>query len=690
LVAALPRWEIFGLRDRAGLRGRLWRLALLVAAVGPLNLGLALGPGAEEIHQAHRWSGEHFKPGSPGLPFSFVFGGRPSSELPGGWTCASEHRRLNGQLIEHQLTFADPRTGLQVECVAVEYTDYPVVEWTVWFRNRGTRPLPILEDLNALDLRIPVQAPGEIVLRSWRGDSNSPESYEPAEQTLSPGAKQRFAPTGGRPTNGAFPYYNLQIPGGGLVLAVGWPGQWAATFTRADTGELRIAAGQELTHFSLKPGEQARTPLIACLFWRGTDAVRAQNLWRRWMLAHNLPHPGGKPLGPLLAFCSGGFFEGLKVSETSEKRFIDVLGEQGIKLDYWWMDAGWYPCGAWPQVGTWEPDPQRFPKGLRAVSDYVHARDMKLIVWFEPERVEAGSWLSTRHPEWLLGGKLLNLGNPEAKQWLTEHVDGLIREQGIDLYRQDFNMDPLEFWRRNDAPDRQGITENLHVQGYLAFWDELRRRHPGLLIDSCASGGRRNDLETLRRAVPLLRSDYQSFQGDPAFALGNQCHTYGLSSWIPYYGQGVYYNADHYVYSVRSHFCPAFGMAVDVRKSGLDWPLYRRLAGEWRQVADLMLGDYYPLTPYSLAETNWMAWQFHAPDRRAGFVQAFRRSQNEQATTVLRLHGLVPKAQYIITDFDLGMPGKMSGKALMQSGLPVEIKARPGAAVIAYKEGRER
>jgi alpha-galactosidase len=83
-------------------------------------------------------------------------------------------------------------------------------------------------------------------------------------------------------------------------------------------------------------------------------------------------------------------------------------------------------------------------------------------------------------------GRLLNLGNDDARAW---------PEQGIDLYRQDFNMDPLRAWRRNDAADRQGITEIKHVTGYLAYRDELRRRHPNMLIDSCASGGGRNDLE---------------------------------------------------------------------------------------------------------------------------------------------------------------------------------------------------
>ena len=100
-----------------------------------------------------------------------------------------------------------------------------------------------------------------------------------------------------------------------------------------------------------------------------------------------------------------------------------------------------------------------------------------------------------------------NLGNPDARRWLTDHVDKLLTEQGIDLYRQDFNMDPLGYWRGARRPGPAGHHRNPHVEGYLAYWDELLRRHPGMLIDTCASGGRRNDLETMRRAVPLWRSD---------------------------------------------------------------------------------------------------------------------------------------------------------------------------------------
>jgi alpha-galactosidase len=446
-----------------------------------------------------------------------------------------------------------------------------------------------------------------------------------------------------------------------------------------------------LTRFTLHPGEEVRTPLIVLQFWQG-DRQRAQNVWRRWMLAHNLPRTAeGKLPPPIFTSCSGGFFPGLKCNEADEFRFIDAFTQAGVRLDYWWMDAGWYPCGdGWPQVGTWTPDPTRFPRGLKAVSDHAHANGMGLIVWFEPERVTPGTWLYENHANWLLGRdgdtKLLNLGHDTARQWLTDHVDVQLTAQGIDLYRQDFNMDPLPYWRANDATNRQGLTEIRHVEGYLAYWDELRRRHPGLVIDSCASGGRRNDLETLRRAVPLLRSDYQSFQGDPAYAPGNQGHTYGLSSWVPYYGQGVYYSERQLLYSVRSSLSPAFGFCADVRKPGVDWVQVLQVAKQWRRVAPCLLGDFHPLTPYRLDGDVWMAWQFDLPEAGRGLVQVFRREQSAYEAARFALRGLDANGRYAVTDLDdAGRKQEYAGSELMNQGLPVALKEKPAAAILVYE-----
>ncbi len=194
-------------------------------------------------------------------------------------------------------------------------------------------------------------------------------------------------------------------------------------------------------------------------------------------------------------------------------------------------------------------------------------------MWFEPERVAPDRWLSNNHPQWILGGKqggILNLGNPAARQWLTDHVDKMLSGQGIDVYRQDFNIDPLGFWRGNDPPDRQGLTENLHVQGYLAYWDELRRRHPNLLIDSCASGGRRNDLETMRRAVALHPTDYDYEN----LAMKQAFHS-SLFQWLPYFGSNTLPVGSVDAYAFRSGHAMGVVLGYDFRRKDLDYALLR-------------------------------------------------------------------------------------------------------------------
>lgn len=608
------------------------------------------------------------------LPFSFLYGGQPSDQLLATWPKKTATRQLDSFRREHTFTWTDPRTGLQVRCMAVDYKDYPVVEWTVYFTNMGKANSPILESIQGLDTQFERSTAGEFVLRGSKGDWDAPEGYQPYEDALPPDTTKRFAPDGGRPTNGpnGWPYYNLTMPGGGTIMAIGWPGQWACSFVRDSGAGLRVAAGQELTHLYLKPGEEIRSPLTALLFWQGADTVRAQNLWRRWFMAHNIPHINGQPPATMAQMqCYKSFENG---GEQDLFETVNAFNKASIHYDLCWRDAGWYPCnGHWPNTGTWEVDPQRYPKGFRPFSDWLHAQGKKFIVWFEPERVgDPNSWLGKNHPEWLLGGTLLNLGSPEAWNWLVNHIDTLIREQGIDYYRQDFNMDPLSYWRQNDAPDRQGITENLHVQGYLAYWDELRRRHPTMLIDSCASGGRRNDLETLRRAVPLLRSDYQF---GPDATMPNQSQTYGISSWIPYYGSGTGFTDK---YSARSYYMPCFGFGGSNAAT-------KQAYDECRKVAPSMLGDYYPLTPYSLQHTDWIAWQFNRPETGEGIIQAFRRDKNDEPSKVFHLSGLSASTRYEVTNFDTGIPITITGKALMETGITVEIKTEPGSAVIGYK-----
>jgi alpha-galactosidase len=361
---------------------------------------------------------------------------------------------------------------------------------------------------------------------------------------------------------------------------------------------------------------------------------------------------------------------------------IDRYVQESLKPDYWWIDAGWYPNKGrdWQELlGTWEVDTKRFPRGLRGVFDVAHAKGIRSIVWFEPERVQPDSWLYRNHPEWLLGPdgstKLFNHGNSEAHAWLVDHIDRLITEQGIDLYRQDFACFARDLWDAADAPDRKGITENRYVVGYLRYLDELRRRHPEMLIDICAAGGKRLDLENLRRAVPLWRSDY-TFE-----PIGTQSQTYGLAFWLPYFGTGT---AADTTYVLRSNMCPATVGTWDMRRKDLNYGALRTWLSQWRQVAPDYYGDFYPLTPYRRDKDVWMAWQFDRPEAGTGMIQVFRREESPFVSARFRLRALTPDARYAVTDLDTGTTQKFLGRELIEKGLLVAIADCPGSALVKY------
>lgn len=662
-----------------------------------------------ELAEFHEWISTIFKEGRSDVhprpdqptaamlpqtqvPFSFQYGGKPFVTLLTSWAQERSSRRLDGERTEYIVRYADRTTGLVLRCVAVAYDRFPTVEWTLHFKNTGSADTPILENIQALDIQLERGPSGEFLLHHNTGSPADGSDYGPLQTPLGPGARKRLGAAGGRPTNADWSYFNVEAAGQGMIVVVGWPGQWAAELTRDHGRGLRIRAGQELTHFKLHPGEEVRSPLMVLQAWKG-DWIGAQNVWRRWMMAYGMPRPGGK-LPPSLMFASSSRQYGEMIHATEENQIhcISRYLEEGLKIDYWWMDAGWYVNkGGWPDVGTWEVDRQRFPQGLRAISDFAHRKGVKILVWFEPERVSANSWLARNHPAWVLGGAkggLLNLGLSEARRWLTDHIDKMLTEQGIDLYRQDFNMDPLPYWRAQDTSDRQGLTEIRHVTGYLAFWDELRRRHPNLLIDSCASGGRRNDLETMRRAVPLWRSDY-AFE-----PIGHQCMTYGISMWLPYYGTGTvaasnasYYGSGHTPvepYAFWSNAAPGLGCGFDIRLRDLDYRLLRQLFCKWREVSANYYGDFYPLTPWSRADTTWMAWQFDRPEAGTGMVQVFRRRKSPVEAAVLKLRGLDANAKYTLKDGADSKPRELTGQELMNIGLRVVMKQQPGAMVITY------
>ena len=164
-----------------------------------------------------------------------------------------------------------------------------------------------------------------------------------------------------------------------------------------------------------------------------------------------------------------------------------------------------------------------------------------------------------------------------------------------------------------------------------------------------------------------------------------QCQTYGLSLWVPYYGSGTIVPTKYWF---RSTIFPASRVGWDTRKKDLDYQLLKDMIAEFRTVQPYLLGDYYPLTPYSMEKTDWMGWQFDEPELGGGFVQAFRREEATKDVMVLKLQGLDPNATYAVENLDAPPIEKRTGKDLMETGLPVKITEQPGAALFVYRQSQ--
>ena len=382
------------------------------------------------------------------------------------------------------------------------------------------------------------------------------------------------------------------------------------------------------------------------------------------------------------------------------------------------MDAGWY--GADREVdefqvfneedwflhaGNWRVNRVPHPEGLAPISRAAHDKGLKYLLWFEPERAVVGTPLTLEHPDWFVGEaatefmghssrpyvryRLFNFGNPVARVWMTNLISKQIEDLGIDIYRQDCNFSLAPLWDSVDTPKRKGITEIRYVEGLLEFWDDLRRRHPGLLLDLTQRG----DLESISRAVDLTRSDYNiAPESDP---MGNQAATMGLSHWRPHYGTMIQTRAGD-SYHFRSALCPGISFSPfnvagtrdqlsGFGTEGFPFEWARRMVAQLKRARPAMYGDYYPLTSCGLDPTQWAGYQMHRSDLQEGFVLLLRRPGSPLFAGRFVLRGLGEATDYEFEDADTLEHVVHRGGGLLKEGLEIRIDAAPGSSLLFYR-----
>ena len=657
-----------------------------------------------KIYEVKNWVQEHFAKGKI-PPFTFILGGKSSNSFIRDWAFSDEKLHSGKDSEKRLFTYSDKQTGLVVKCFLTVYNDFPAVEWVLKFSNNSAKNTPLIEDAAVINMPLMFNKKSAIILHHARGSNASPGDFMPLDDTLRIGNNFRMTPEGARGSsdNTAFPFFNIESSGAeGVMVALGWTGKWYADVEQQDFKSVVLKAGMERMKLTLFPKEEIRSPQICLLFWKGEDRMVGHNLFRQFVLAHHTRQINGHFTGlPLAAGISRGgpspCNEFTCLTESYAVATIERFKQFGIVPEVCWVDAGWYEgeTGWWEGVGNWVVDEKRFPNGLKPVSDAAHAAGAKFLLWFEPERVRKGTKFEQEHPEWLLeypatkkkediynyDTYLFDLGNQEARLWLTDYISDFLQKEGVDYYRQDFNwVDGEGSWKLKDVPGREGISEIRYIEGLYAFWDSLLVRFPNLVIDNCASGGRRIDLETVSRSSPLWRSDYG--YGEPN---GYQNHTYGLNFYLPLHGTGLFNSSE---YDFRSSMSSSLVLLWDIHSSNSSIPRMQKCMDDFKRLRPYYYGDYYPLTRVEglLRDDSWLAYQLNRPNIGDGIIMAFRRKNCDQSSLQIRLKGMDPAGNYRITDEDQHGSVIRSGRELMEEGYTINLNDKPGTKLITYKQ----
>ena len=107
---------------------------------------------------------------SDAIPFSFIYGGRPSSELlHGSKRSTSSEPAANGRQ-QHRITWTDEKTGLEVTCEATVFSDFPAVEWLLRLKNTSNQPTPIIEKILPLDVSVGLDEQEAVTVHHAEGE----------------------------------------------------------------------------------------------------------------------------------------------------------------------------------------------------------------------------------------------------------------------------------------------------------------------------------------------------------------------------------------------------------------------------------------------------------------------------------------------------------------------------------------
>jgi alpha-galactosidase len=272
----------------------------------------------------------------------------------------------------------------------------------------------------------------------------------------------------------------------------------------------RVLGGGELLQHSeivLGPHEVYESPWFYGSHGDGLDEIASR--FHRYLRSRP-----GHPISPrpvVINTWEAVYFDHdlAKLSELADR--AAEIGVERFVLDDGWFGSRRDDTSG---LGDWYVSPEAWPDGLEPLISHVKSRGMDFGIWVEPEMINLDSDLARAHPEWVfqVGGRegypsrhqhVLDLTHEGAYATILENLDNLLSEYDISYLKWDHNRYLVE------AGHTPYGEPAIHAQTLAVYrlMDELKARHPGLEIESCASGGGRIDLEMLEHTERVWGSD---------------------------------------------------------------------------------------------------------------------------------------------------------------------------------------
>lgn len=428
---------------------------------------------------------------------------------------------------ELQVRQQDPSTGLEVTSHWRATGPASVQVWNV-VRNGGTAPLTLLA-VSSLSVKTAAPAGSErYSLVEGRGEwlGDGAWSTRPLRQVLpdlrldvtNQDARGRYAvvSTGGWSTGSVYPT-GVLLDSAGPSLAwqaevtAGWLWELAQHRDGTVLNVLGPADQEHQWSRTLAPGETFTSATAGLALGEGLDGAMAA------LTAHRRGIRVARAADRSQPLVYNDFMNTLGGNPTTEAEVPLIEAAAQVGAEVFCIDAGWYDDDPqWGSVGAWSAAPTRFTGGLRSVLADVVAKGMVPGLWLEPEVVGLDSPVLDRLPDEAYFSRFgvptveqhrrhLDLRHPAARDHVDDAIDRVVG-YGAGYVKLDYNIEPGAGTDRTGSAGDGLLGHGRALRDWLV---DVQRRHPELLVESCASGAMRMDYALLSVTHLQSTSDQQ-------------------------------------------------------------------------------------------------------------------------------------------------------------------------------------